>query len=359
MRGLYSVWGVDYDVVIECMPPIISIFLSLSMYLNGIFNMNKIKDVLLFTKHNCNYYMNQPENIILKYYEIQGRKIMLYYSSYVYMTLLIYLLLPTIPVVIDVIIPSNHSQERNFLYKLDYGVDSQQYFYYISIHSYVGTAVVANLIVACDTTYMLYSQHAYALFAIVCYQLKTVHILDTGNLINLKNSYLLEKYKNIELLPEEQKAVCTKLFNCIKEHQNAIEYSNVLESLFTKSILSQLFCNITCLSITGVETVMKVGNVGDMIRFGLFTFAQAVHIFFICLPGQRLVNHSEQVYAAACEVMWYTLPKKCHSLYKFLLARSSKSSKITAYKVAPMTMETFLAIIQTAMSYFTVLLSTT
>ncbi|KOC62198.1 Putative odorant receptor 13a, partial [Habropoda laboriosa] len=359
LRGLYRIWGVDYDVVIECMPPIISIFLSLTMYLNGIFNMNKIKDVLLFIKYNCNYYMNQPENMILKYYERQGKKITLYYTSYVYMTLLIYLLLPPMSLIIDDVISSNYSQERNFLFELDYGVDSQQYFYYISIHSYMGTAVVANLIATCDTTYMLYSQHAYALFAIVCSQLKTVHILDTGNLINVKDSYILEKYKNIELLPGEQKKVCRKLLNCIKEHQNAIEYSSVLESLFTKSILSQLFCNIICLSITGVETVMKLGNIGDMIRFGSFTFAQAVHIFLICLPGQRLVNHSEQVYATACEVMWYTLPKKCHSLYKFLLARSSKPSKITAYKLAPMTMETFLAIIQTAMSYFTVLLSTT
>lgn len=87
--------------------------------------------------------------------------------AYVYTTLLVYLILPTIPLVTNFIIPSNHSQKKSFLYELDYGVDKQKYFYYISIHSYVGTAVVANLISSCDTTYMLYAQHAYALFAIV------------------------------------------------------------------------------------------------------------------------------------------------------------------------------------------------
>lgn len=42
LRGLYSVWGVNYDAVIECMPPIISIFQSASMYFNGIFNTKKV-----------------------------------------------------------------------------------------------------------------------------------------------------------------------------------------------------------------------------------------------------------------------------------------------------------------------------
>lgn len=86
---------------------------------------------------------------------------------YVYTTLFVYLLLPTIPLIIDFITSSNHSQKRNFLFELDYGMDKQQYFYYISIHSYIGTAIVANLIASCDTMYMLYAQHAYALFAIV------------------------------------------------------------------------------------------------------------------------------------------------------------------------------------------------
>ncbi|XP_017760672.1 PREDICTED: odorant receptor 13a-like [Eufriesea mexicana] len=358
LRGLYNVWGVNYDAVIECIPPVISIFLSLSMYLNGIFNVKKIKDMLLFIKNNHDYYMNRPENMILRYYNMQGKKITFYYASYVYITVLVYLMLPTVPLITDLVIPSNHSQKKNFLYELDYGVDKEQYFYYICIHSYVGTTMIANLISSCDTTYMLYAQHAYALFAIVSYKLRTIHIMDTNYLINMKDHHVLENYKNIELLPAEQKKVYRKLFICIKEHQNAIKYSNLLESLFSKSILAQLFFNVLCFSITGVEVVMKVGNISEMIRFGSFTFAQAVHIFFLCLPGQRLLNHSEEVYVAACEVIWYILPKKCHNLYKLLLARTLISSKITAFKLTIMRMETFLTIIQSAMSYFTVLLST-
>ncbi|XP_043587206.1 odorant receptor 13a-like [Bombus pyrosoma] len=341
------------------MPPIIALFLSMSMYLNAIFNTKKMRDVLLFIKNNHNYYANRPEKLILRYYDVQGRKITLYYALYVYTTVVAYITIPAISLLIDFIIPSNHSEEKSFPIELDYGVDTQQYFYYLFIHSYMTIAMIANLIASCDTTYMLYAQHGCALFAIVSYELRTVHILDASSLINLKDYRLLESYKNTELLPEEEKKICTKLFLCIKEYQNAIRYCNLVESLFAKSIFVQLFFNVVCLSIAGVETVMKLGNAADTIRFGSFTFAQAAHIFVLCLPGQRLLNHSEEVYNAACEAMWYIFPKRCRNLYKFLLARTLVFSKITAFKVATMSMETFLAIIQTAMSYFTVLLSTT
>lgn len=54
------------------------------------------------------------------------------------------------------------------------------------------------------------------------YELRTVHILDASSLINLKDHRLFENYKNTELLPEEEKKICMKLFLCIKEYQNAI-----------------------------------------------------------------------------------------------------------------------------------------
>ncbi|XP_043518606.1 odorant receptor 13a-like [Frieseomelitta varia] len=331
----------------------------MSMYLNTIFNAKKIKDVLLSIKDNHNYYMNRPENVILQYYDMQGSKITFYYASYVYVTVVAYITIPAVSLTFDLIRPSNYSQEKSFPIELDYGVDTQQYFYYLFVHSYVTIAIIANLIASCDTTYMLYAQHAYALFAIVSFELRTVHILDTNVLMKLKDRRLLEMRKNIELLSGEQKQMHSKLFLCIKEHQNAIKYSKLVESLFTKSIFAQLFFNVVCLTIAGVETVMKLGNAADMIRFGSFTFAQAIHIFVLCLPGQRLLNHNEEVHAAACEAMWYIFPKNCHNTYKFLLARTSAFSKITALKMATMSMETFLAIIQSAMSYFTVLSSVT
>ncbi|XP_050470066.1 uncharacterized protein LOC126863698 [Bombus huntii] len=358
IRGLSNEWSVNKNAIIECIPPLVTISLCLSSHLNLIFNTEKVKDVLLFIKHDHNYYINRPENKILQFYTTQGNKIILYYLSYLYSTVLAFLLGPTISLVIDLIVPSNHSKEKSLPVIVDYGVDTQQYFYYVFIPVYIAIFIVAMVISTSYSAYMLYVQHACALFAIVSYQLRTIHILDTSSLINLKDHHLLEKYKNVELSQEEKEKIFRKLLLCIKEHKNAIRYSNLVESLFAKFILAQMFFHIICLSIGGVGTVLNLGNTDEMTRFGSLALAQAIHIFILCLPGQRLLNHSEEVYVATCEVVWYMLPKKFHSLYMLLIARTMKFSKITAFKMAVMSMETFLAIIQTTMSYFTMLLST-
>ncbi|KAK1124778.1 hypothetical protein K0M31_006138 [Melipona bicolor] len=300
--------------------------------------------------------MKRPENMILQYYAVQGSKIGFYYVCYMYILFFTYILLPTVSLVI---VSSNHSESKSFPVVLDYGVDMDQYFYHLFIPVYMSMLMVPNVVISYDNTYILYVQHICALFAIVSYKLKTVHILDVNSLIDLKNDRLFEKYSNIELLSMEEKKIFRELVLCIKEHQNALKYSDLVELLFTKSILAQLFGNVICLSIAGVETVLNLDNAGDVMRFGPVAVAQVIHIFVLCLPGQILLNHSEELHAAACETMWYILPKNCLNLYKFVLARSTMFSKITAFKLAVMSMETFLAIIQAAMSYFTVLLSLT
>ncbi|XP_043252532.1 odorant receptor 13a-like [Colletes gigas] len=259
--------------------------------------------------------------------------------------------------VINIATPSNNSQHTVFLFELNYGVDTEKYFYYIIIHSYVGATIMGHLIVVCYTLYVLYAQHAFALFAIVSYQLKTIHILDANNFINLKDDNWLKKYEYVEFTPEEHKMVYEKLFFCIQEHQNALKYAKDLESLFMKSIFFQLFFNCLTLSATSVCTVRKLGNVAETIRYGSVSIAQITYIFSLCLPGQRLMNHSEDVYAATYETMWYKFSKKTVSLYKILLIRCLIPSKLTAFKMAPLTMETFLTVIRAVMSYFTVLLS--
>ncbi|KAK9300617.1 hypothetical protein QLX08_006768 [Tetragonisca angustula] len=326
------------------------------MYINLFFNAEKVKNVLLFIKNDHEYYMNRPENKILQYYAVQGSKIGFYHVSYIYSTLFAYLLLPTVTLVI---VSSNHSEFRNLPVVVDFGVDVQQYYYHLFIPVYMSIFVVIHVIASYDNTYMVYVQHTYALFAIVNYKLKTMHILDTNSFIDFKNDRLMEKYNNIKLSSVDRERIFQKLVLCIKEHQYAIEYANLVESLFSKSILAQLFCNVIVLTLSGFEAVTNLGvNTGNMTKFVALSFSQIIRIFALCFPGQRLLNHCEELHAAVCEIRWYVLPENCHNLYKFVLARSMIMNKITAFNMAVMSMETFQAIIKTTMSYFTVLLST-
>ncbi|CAL7941614.1 unnamed protein product [Xylocopa violacea] len=329
------------------------------MYLNGILNMNKIKDALLTIKKDCDYYANRPEYMILQYHMVQGNKLIRFYSTYIYMSIALYLTLPTIPVVKHLIAPWNHSLPKGFVLPVNYGVDKQQYFYYIMTHTYVGMVVLVRLIVLGHTSFIMFTQHASALLAVISYQLRTMHILDTNGLIDVEDSDLLEKYKNINLPSGQEDKIYRKVLTCIRGHQRAIKYLNFVESLFTKTLLVQMFCLVPCLIILGVKTMLKIGKVGSFVRYVFLTFGQTLHIFCFCRPGQTLKDLGEEVYTAACDVTWYVLPKRSHNLYKFLLVRCLTPTEVTACRVISMSMETFIVILRTAMSYFTVLLSFT
>ena len=105
--------------------------------------------------------------LLISQFHKSKRLLSIFILAYVYVTVVAYITIPAVSLTFDLIRSSNYSQEKSFPIELDYGVDSQQYFYYLFVHSYVTIAIIANLIASCDTTYMLYAQHAYALFAIV------------------------------------------------------------------------------------------------------------------------------------------------------------------------------------------------
>ncbi|XP_076670670.1 uncharacterized protein LOC143369988 isoform X2 [Andrena cerasifolii] len=338
----------------EILPTITTQILATTIYANGIINLDKIRAVLLSIEKDCNRYTSRPESMILHGYKVQGRRIVINYSLYTYMTLFSYLAVPSMPLVLDVVMPLNQSREKQYIFVANYSVDNEEYYYYLCIHMYIGAIAVGHLFAVCESMYMLYVRHADALFAIVGHQLKTVHVLHPKGSIDVKDEWSLDSR---EFMPDEQEQLYKKLCVCIQGHQNAIKYTELVESIFTKSLFFELFCTLIRLSITGAQTVLNLDNLEAVIRFGSFSLSQSFYILLLCLPGQNLLNHSENVYTALCESMWYTFPKKSQNLYMFLVQRSLKPSKITALNIVPMTMETYLSIMKTAMSYFTVLLS--
>ena len=140
------------------------------------------------------------------------------------------------------------------------------------------------------------------------YKLKTMHILDTNSFIDLKDDRLMEKYNNIKLSSVDKEKIFRKLMLCIKEHQNAIElvtlllmwnhivyflriklinfifrrYANLVESLFSKSILVQLFCNVITLTIGGVE-VSTVFDIVLMLYIISIRYTFIIIIFYFII----------------------------------------------------------------------------
>ncbi|XP_044019858.1 uncharacterized protein LOC122860212 [Aphidius gifuensis] len=87
--------------------------------------------------------------------------------------------------------------------------------------------------------------------------------------------------------------------------------------------------NILLISLTGFETIMKMDQTDQAMRFAAFTFGQMVHLLFNSLPGQELVDHSTSVFNLAYDCQWESLSIKSKKKILFILMRSAKPKSLT------------------------------
>lgn len=79
--------------------------------------------------------------------------------------------MPVTPKLMDVVMPLNTSRALIYPLPLSYGnINVDKYYIPIMIHADCGILIAITTIVAMDTTYTVYVQHACGLFAALGYQ---------------------------------------------------------------------------------------------------------------------------------------------------------------------------------------------
>ncbi|XP_076684889.1 uncharacterized protein LOC143377491 isoform X2 [Andrena cerasifolii] len=294
-----------------------------------------------------------PQFEVLHFYALQGRRFVVSFAVSLCMLLVIYLALPTALIIHD-ILTKNESEEKYLMYPVDYYfIDTQSYYYFAAVHGYIASVTIIVLICTLDSMFITFIQHACAMFAVTGHKLKMKPVFD-GNIstIGVHES----KFQNFV---DVQERMYEKLVLCVKEHQRAMECTQIVQSAFSVTLFVQVTMNIVSLSITGVQALLKMsdGNISDMLRLTIWMMGQYIHLVFIHFPGQRLSNFSEQVYYDSLEYKWHTSFHKSRVVYQFFVMNTLIPCRLTALKVTTLNMETLLSFTQAAVSYFTVLSS--
>ncbi|KOC62197.1 hypothetical protein WH47_03955, partial [Habropoda laboriosa] len=249
----------------------------------------------------------------------------------------------SIAVVIFEELNKNRTEPRQTLYPVEYHIDSEKYFYLITAHCYASTVLLLLQTVVHDTMYIVLVQHGCALFAVTgqVYCLKGAHCLDSKGLLKDDD---FEQYKNRCYTLSEQKKIYQRLVLGIKEHKRAIEYTKLLHAVFSECLFIVLMLNIISLSINGVQALINLHEIQTSIRLILWEIGLFIHLFWLCLPGQRLTDFSERVYYDVLNCLWYTFYSISHVLYRFLIMNTLKPCELIALKIIPLNMETFLSV---------------
>lgn len=78
------------------------------------------------------------------------------------------MLVPLVPIVMDIVAPMNESYPKHLMFQqIEFLFDFEPYVIPLLLHGYMGTSAYFTIIIAVDTMFMLYIQHACAKFAIL------------------------------------------------------------------------------------------------------------------------------------------------------------------------------------------------
>lgn len=80
-----------------------------------------------------------------------------------------------------------------------------------------------------------------------------------------------------------------------------------------------------------------------------------VLLFLFAFIGNRISEESEGIQNAIYDISWYNMDSKIVRDITFIMVRSRLKSQITVGKIFPMNYNSYLAIIRTMGSYFSVL----
>ncbi|KAH0946200.1 hypothetical protein HN011_010166 [Eciton burchellii] len=340
--ALVTLWD-DLDVMFECAPSLLIHCICFSQLLNLVYNMKKIKTLLVHVQRDWRSCSVKSEFEILRKFAENGRSITIRYITGVYTFGSLFLFLTMIPKFLDNVAMSNYSTKPiGFVHHVEYYIDLEKYYYPVLIHGYLAGAIRITIVVAYDTCIAMLVQHCCALFSVVRYRLK--HIQRS-----------MEQDKEFASLGKDEK-IYMNFVHCIRRHEAALRFACCLEIIYMKALFAEIGFIVLCISLSTLQAV-KSFTLNHIIRYAGFIFAQLLHLFLVCWLGQQIIDHSDRVFTSTYNSEWYELSCKFRKLLNMIMLRSISPCTLTIGKIMVLSLPSFSTVIRMSASYFTVLRS--
>ncbi|XP_012224105.1 odorant receptor Or2-like isoform X2 [Linepithema humile] len=284
---------------------------------------------------------------IMEKYAKNGRRYIIFYAAYVYFTAVGCVIATLMPQFFDLIKPLNQSRPVILLYPAEYFVDVNNNFTYIFMHMTIALQFALLVLIAADSMFICYTEYANGLFAIIGYRFQyLLYKYSTGNIL-CQN---LTLYKSNNIYQET-------LVDTIQMHLRAINFVKLLESTYTVPFAITLGLNTIIMSCTLLQIVLVSEQTEEVVKYLVYVFAQIFHLFCISFQGQKIIDGSIRVTDKIYNGLWYMMPAKSQKNLLIPLRRCLEPCRLSAGKIYVFSLRSFTTVMQTSMSYFTVLSS--
>ncbi|XP_067210320.1 odorant receptor 4-like [Linepithema humile] len=299
-----------------------------------------------FIQHLLGYWkelQTSEEYEIMKSYAENSRRFSLVYTIYCFIAVIVFVLMSLIPYALDIVLPLNES--RPFLPPYQgyyYFVDMQDYFFETISHGIVAwTVTVAGLVVH-DCMFVTFVEHVCSMFAVVGFRYEQLLFNRNEEMKDVNNSSEIS-HKKIAFF--------------VHTHREALKYAQLLENTFTTPFAIQMLIVTIEMSISLLQIAQGNEDTLEALRYIFYVFGQLIHLFFLSFEGQKLIDHSLQIRDKIYNSCWYSASIKLQKLIIFVMMKSLQPSFLSAGKIYILSLKSFTTVLQTSMSYLTVLTS--
>ncbi|XP_019885084.1 odorant receptor 13a-like [Camponotus floridanus] len=287
--------------------------------------------------------LETPEEYeIMKRYAENSRRYSLGYSLYCFSSVCLFMCISLIPQLLDVVLPLNESRPILSTYPGYYFVDEKKYFFYIFSHAIVAWEIAMAGIVTHDCMLLTYIEHVCSIFAIVGFRFEQLTYRHTDS---------------TSILHPQLTDTCKRIAFSVQTHRKALKFAELIEDTFSLTLAIQLALNTVMISITLLQITQQKGDFLEAIRYIFYVFGQLIHLFCLSFEGQKLIDHSLQIRDKIYNSFWYKTSAKSQKMLLFVIRKSFQPMFLSAGKIYIFSMESFTTVVQTSMSYFTILAS--
>ncbi|NP_001177537.1 odorant receptor 129 [Nasonia vitripennis] len=298
---------------------------------------DKAKFIFEYTARNFKKINDNDERKILIEYSERGRLIGVVYTIFVLAALGVFVVVPLAPGILDVILPlENGTRSKFFILNGEFLVDKTEYF--IEIYAFDSICCIVTVLIICatDPLYAAILEHCLAIFAIVKLRLRKYRVR-----------------KGLKCVSADE-AEYEAIIRAVQLHREIIAFIETIQNNCSLYFAFEMGVTLISFTVNFVLAVLKTPDLFDRLRLAMVLFAQAVHLFYITWPGQKLIDHGEDLFKETYFNDWYKSSVKCQKALRFMSLRCSKPCKLSGAGVYVLNFAYTLLILKTSASYITV-----
>ncbi|XP_011861075.1 PREDICTED: uncharacterized protein LOC105558144 isoform X2 [Vollenhovia emeryi] len=274
-------------------------------------NIKGIRSLMEQMLKNWNELHNKQEIEIIKEYSNIGRFITLITSLIIYVLGGCIILMQFLSnFLLDITSSKNESHLRQFPILFECFIDQQKYFYPLLLLLSLAVMSGMTTMVATETLSLSHAYHACGLFEIASYR--------------IEQAFLKDMVQGNASSTEKKSILYQRIISGFNMYKIAIEFIEMLKSNYALAYSLLIPFGVLSLSINlyRLSRLITSKDYNETFISIIFIVGHFMHMFFVNFIGQKVIDHSSDIFHKIYNVKWYLAPLKVQKLLMLIMQRS-------------------------------------